>query len=82
MEIIKITQFLVYISHLYFKTRIVYSIILFDAQTSKKSETAIFFFPFWIVQLRIFCVEVMSSHKFVDSELDYLILNSNIWIQV
>ena len=44
MENIKTTQFLVYISHLYFKTRIVYSIILFDAQTSKKSETAIFFF--------------------------------------
>lgn len=43
MEIIKTTQFLVYISHLYCKTRIVYSIILFDAQTSKKSETAIFF---------------------------------------
>ena len=45
MENIKTTQFLVYISRLYFKTRIVYSIILFDAQTSKKSETAIFFFP-------------------------------------
>lgn len=35
----------------------------------KKDETTIFF-PFCILQLRILCVEVISSHTLVDSELD------------